>query len=161
MENEKNPFMSPFPPKGRGRQNHLYRAGGELPLLPQRLRCGGGRLRLPATLHCRDASGMPSRSGRIEDYKRMAYEQFTRLGKKAYPVLCSSPKRRLQRLTDYSPPDTCRILCFRPARHGEQRGRDKLPCRHGLHFHPHFSRQGGAGKQPVVRNGYPKAIGEE
>ena len=25
----------------------------------------------------------------------------------------------------------------------------------------HFSRQGGAGKQPVVRNGYPKAIGEE
>ena len=24
-----------------------------------------------------------------EEYKRMAYEQFTRLGKKAYPVLCA------------------------------------------------------------------------
>lgn len=46
-------------------------------------------------------------------------------------------------------------------RDAEQRGRDKLPCGHGLHFHPHFSRQGGTGKQPVVRNGYPKAIGEE
>lgn len=32
--------------------------------------------------------------GADEDYKRMAYEQFTRLGKKAYPVLCSSPERR-------------------------------------------------------------------
>ena len=38
--------------------------------------------------------------GADEDYKRMAYEQFTRLGKKAYPVLCSSPERRLQRLTN-------------------------------------------------------------
>ena len=28
--------------------------------------------------------------GADEDYKRMAYEQFTRLGKKAYPVLCLS-----------------------------------------------------------------------
>lgn len=38
--------------------------------------------------------------GADEDYKRMAYEQFTRLGKKAYPVLCSSPERRFQRLTN-------------------------------------------------------------
>ena len=33
--------------------------------------------------------------GADEDYKRMAYEQFTRLGKKAYPVLCSSPEKAI------------------------------------------------------------------
>lgn len=52
---ENTPLCRLFHPKGRDRQNHLYRAGGKLPLLPQRLRCGGGRLRLPATLHCRNA----------------------------------------------------------------------------------------------------------
>lgn len=36
-----------------------------------------------------------------EDYKRMAYEQFTRLGKKAYPVLCSSPEKAIATADEY------------------------------------------------------------
>ena len=34
---------------------------------------------------------IPQESIDDEDYKRMAYEQFTRLGKKAYPVLWNLP----------------------------------------------------------------------
>ena len=57
------------------------------------------------------------------------------------PVLCPA-----QQIIDGNPIEVCQ--------------RDKLPCGHGLHLHPDFSRRGGAGKQPVVRNGYPKAVGE-
>ena len=39
--------------------------------------------------------------GADEDYKRMAYEQFTRLGKKAYPVLCSSPEKAIATADEY------------------------------------------------------------
>ena len=39
--------------------------------------------------------------GEDEDYKRMAYEQFTRLGKKAYPVLCSSPEKAIATADEY------------------------------------------------------------
>ena len=39
--------------------------------------------------------------GADEDYKRMAYEQFTRLGKKAYPVLCSSPEKAIATADGY------------------------------------------------------------
>ncbi len=39
--------------------------------------------------------------GADEDYKRMAYEQFTRLGKKAYPVLCSSPEKAIVTADEY------------------------------------------------------------
>ena len=90
-----------------------------------------------------------------EEYKRMAYEQFTRLGKKAYPVLCSPPEKAIATADEYvagtdNKPDI-----------GEQRGRDKLPCRGGLHLHADFRRQGGAGKQPVVRGDYPQVAGEE
>ena len=38
--------------------------------------------------------------GADEDYKRMAYEQFTRLGKKPTRCCAVRPKRRLQRLTN-------------------------------------------------------------
>ena len=40
--------------------------------------------------------------GADEDYKRMAYEQFTRLGKKAYPVLCSSPEKAIATADGYT-----------------------------------------------------------
>ena len=33
--------------------------------------------------------------GADEDYKRMAYEQFTRLGSQAFPGLCRSPAKAL------------------------------------------------------------------
>ena len=36
-----------------------------------------------------------------EEYKRMAYEQFTRLGKKAYPVLCSPPEKAIAAADEY------------------------------------------------------------
>ncbi len=36
-----------------------------------------------------------------EEYKRMAYEQFTRLGKKAYPVLCSPPEKAIATADEY------------------------------------------------------------
>jgi len=39
--------------------------------------------------------------GADEDYKRMAYEQFTRLGKKAYPVPCSSPEKAIVTADEY------------------------------------------------------------
>jgi len=39
--------------------------------------------------------------GEDEDYKRMAYEQFTRLGKKAYPVPCSSPEKAIVTADEY------------------------------------------------------------
>lgn len=39
--------------------------------------------------------------GADEDYKRMAYEQFTQLGKKAYPVLCSSPEKAIATADEY------------------------------------------------------------
>ena len=78
---ENTPLYRLFHSKGRGWQNHLYRAGGELPLLPQR----------------RDAEQV----GADEDYKRMAYELFTRLGKKAYPVLCSSPEKAIVTADEY------------------------------------------------------------
>jgi cellulose biosynthesis protein BcsQ len=39
--------------------------------------------------------------GADEDYKRMAYEQFTRLGKKSYPVLCSSPEKAIVTADEY------------------------------------------------------------
>ena len=39
--------------------------------------------------------------GADEDYKRMAYEQFTRLVKKAYPVLCSSPEKAIATADEY------------------------------------------------------------
>ena len=39
--------------------------------------------------------------GEDEDYKRMAYEQFTRLGKKAYPILCSSPEKAIDTADDF------------------------------------------------------------
>ena len=39
--------------------------------------------------------------GADEDYKRMAYEQFTRLGKKTYPVLCSSPEKAIVTADEY------------------------------------------------------------
>ena len=40
-------------------------------------------------------------AGADEDYKRMAYEQFTRLGKKTYPVLCSSPEKAIVTADEY------------------------------------------------------------
>ena len=40
--------------------------------------------------------------GADEDYKRMAYEQFTRLGKKAYPGLCSSPEKAIATADGYT-----------------------------------------------------------
>ena len=39
--------------------------------------------------------------GADKDYKRMAYEQFTRLGKKTYPVLCSSPEKAIVTADEY------------------------------------------------------------
>ena len=36
-----------------------------------------------------------------EEYKRMAYEQFTQLGKKAYPVLCSPPEKAIAAADEY------------------------------------------------------------
>ena len=39
--------------------------------------------------------------GADENYKRMAYEQFTRLEKKAYPVLCSSPEKAIATADEY------------------------------------------------------------
>ena len=90
--------------------------------------------------------------GEDEDYKRMAYEQFTRLGKKAYPVLCSSPEKAIATADEY---------LFRPTRNGKQRGCNKLPVRYGLYFHPHSRRQSSAGKQPVVCGGYQQATGTE
>ena len=50
-----------------------------------------------ARLRKRDAEQV----GADEDYKRMAYEQFTRLGKKAYPVLCSSPEKAIATADGY------------------------------------------------------------
>ena len=41
------------------------------------------------------------KGGADEDYKRMAYEQFTRLGKKAYPVPCSSPEKAIVTADEY------------------------------------------------------------
>ena len=38
--------------------------------------------------------------GADEDYKRMAYEQFTRLGRKPTPCCAVRPKRQSQRLTN-------------------------------------------------------------
>lgn len=94
--------------------------------------------------------------GADEDYKRMAYEQFTRLGKKAYPVLCSSPEKAIATADEHIAAGHVPDIVFfdLPGTVNSEGG-------HGLHFHPHFRRQGGAGKQPVVRNGYPKAISEE
>ena len=96
--------------------------------------------------------------GADEDYKRMAYEQFTRLGKKAYPVLCSSPEKAIATADEHIAAGHVPDIVFFDL---PGTVNDKLPCGHGLHLHPHFSRQGGAGKQPVVRNGYPKTTGEE
>lgn len=44
-----------------------------------------------AGMHKRDAEQL----GADKDYKRIAYEQFTQLGKKAYPVLYSSPEKAI------------------------------------------------------------------
>ncbi len=74
--------------------------------------------------------------GADEDYKRMAYEQFTRLGKKAYPVLCSSPEKAIVTADEHIAAGHVPDIVFSTCRHGEQRGRDKLPCGHGLHLHP-------------------------
>ena len=73
--------MSPFPPK---------RAGSAKPPLP----CPQHSI---AGMRKRDAEQV----GADEDYKRMAYEQFTRLGKKAYPVPCSSPEKAIVTADEY------------------------------------------------------------
>ncbi len=98
----KHPFMSPFPPK---------RVGSAKPPLPCRRRVTSTTSKATmwrwsiATTHntplpgC--ASGMPSRSGADKNYRRMADEQFTRLGKKTYPVLCSSPKKAIATADGY------------------------------------------------------------
>ncbi len=100
--------------------------------------------------------------GADEDYKRMAYEQFTRLGKKAYPVLCSSPEKAIATADEYIAAGHVPDIVFFDLP-GTVNSEGVINSLAGMvHLHPpHFSRQGGAGKQPVVCCGYPQAAGEE
>ena len=98
-----------------------------------------------------------------EEYKRMAYEQFTRLGKKAYPVLCSPPEKAIATADEYvaGTGDKPDIVFFDLP--GTVNSEGVISSLAGMDyiFTPDFRRQGGAGKQPVVRGGYPQAAGEK
>ena len=155
--------MSPFPPK---------RAGSAKPPLPCWRRVTSSYLYYlkgydVAVVDCdypqHSIAGMRKRDaeqvGADEDYKRMAYEQFTRLGKKAYPVLCSSPEKAIATADGYVAAGHVPDIVFFDLP-GTVNSEGVINSLAGMDY-IFFSRQGGAGKQPVVRNGYPKAIGEE
>ena len=105
MENEKNTFMSPFPPKkgGVGKTTFTVLAASYLYYLK-----GYDVAVVDCDYPQHSIAGMRKRDaeqvGADEDYKRMAYEQFTRLGKKAYPVLCSSPEKDCNGRTNIAVP---------------------------------------------------------
>ncbi len=114
MENEKTPLYVAFStPKRAGQAKPLLPCWWQITSITSKAtmwRCSIVTTRNTPSPGCE--SGMPKQVGADEDYKRMAYKQFTRLGKKAYPVLCSSPEKAIATLTNIQPPNTCRIQCF-------------------------------------------------
>ena len=117
MENEKTPLYVAFSTQkgGVGKTTFTVLAASYLYYLK-----GYGVVVVDCDYPQHSIAGMRKRDaemvGEDEDYKRMAYEQFTRLGKKAYPVLCSSPEKAIY--------NRCRkragYCLFRPARNGKQ-----------------------------------------
>ena len=66
--------------------------------------------------------------GADEDYKRMAYEQFTRLGKKAYPVLCSSPEKAIATADEHIAAGHVPDIVFFDLPHRHRRSRGTADC---------------------------------
>jgi len=60
-----------------------------------------GGLRLPATFYFRHAQTGCRTMNSDESYKRLAFNQFKTLGKKAYPVLCSSPDEAIKTADEF------------------------------------------------------------
>ena len=102
MENEKIPLYVAFstPKGGIGKTTFIVLAASYLYYLK-----GYDVALVDCDYPKHSIAGMRKRDGEQvgadEDYKRMAYEQFTRLGKKAYPVLCSSPKKTIATADGY------------------------------------------------------------
>ena len=92
-----------------------------------------------------------------EYYKRLAFSQFKTLGKKAYPVLCSSPDEAIQTADKYlaSAGMDYDVVFFDLPGTVNSEGVINSPFRGGLYFHSHSRRPGGIGKQPFVCSGYP------
>lgn len=89
------------PPKGRGRQNNVHRLGGKLPVLPEKYNVAVVDCDYPqhsiSAMRKRDAEQVNG----DEYYKQLAFHQFKTLGKKAYPVLCSSPDEAIKRRMNF------------------------------------------------------------
>lgn len=102
MENEKTPLYVAFSTQkgGVGKTTFTVLAASYLYYLK-----GYGVVVVDCDYPQHSIAGMRKRDaemvGEDEDYKRMAYEQFTRLGKKAYPVLCSSPEKAIATADEY------------------------------------------------------------
>jgi cellulose biosynthesis protein BcsQ len=105
MENEKTPLYVAFSTQkgGVGKTTFTVLAASYLYYLK-----GYGVVVVDCDYPQHSIAGMRKRDaemvGEDEDYKRMAYEQFTRLGKKAYPVLCSSPEKAIATADEYITP---------------------------------------------------------
>lgn len=164
MENEKTPLYVAFSTQkgGVGKTTFTVLAASYLYYLK-----GYGVVVVDCDYPQHSIAGMRKRDaemvGEDEDYKRMAYEQFTRLGKKAYPVLCSSPEKAIATADEYitaaaNVPD---IVFFDLP--GTVNSEGVINSLSGMDyiFTPHSRRQSGAGKQPVVCGGYQQAAGTE
>ncbi len=101
MENEKTPFYVAFSTQkgGVGKTTFTVLAASYLYYLK-----GYDVAVVDCDYPQHSIAGMRKRDaeqvGADEDYKRMAYEQFTRLGRKPTRYCAVRPKRRLQRLTN-------------------------------------------------------------
>ena len=92
-----------------------------------------------------------------EYYKQLAFHQFKTLGKKAYPVLCSSPDEAIKTADEFlaSAGMDYDVVFFDLPGTVNSEGVINSPFRSGLYFHPHYRRPGGIGKQPFLCGGYP------
>lgn len=89
------------PPKGRGRQNNIHRFGSKLSVLSQGYNVAVVDCDYPqhsiSAMRKRDAEQVNG----DDYYKQLAFSQFKTLGKKAYPVLCSSPDEAIKTADEF------------------------------------------------------------
>lgn len=92
----------------------------------------------------------------LEDdhYKRMAYEQFTRLKKKAYPVIESSTGKAITDADHITEQADFDIVFFDFTGNGKRSGGNYGPVKTGLHYRSHQCRPPRVGKHPALYAGY-------